>query len=407
MTPPQATRIGPLTLDPASGELIFGDTRRRLEPKTLELLLLLAASPARVFSKEEIFATIWPGVTVGEDTLARTVSKLRKALGDDPKSPRFIETIPKRGYRFVASAETASMKPQAPIRADIRSVLVLFFLLLTVAAAAAYVAMRPVAPDERTARTKQLIARADDFYFQYTPSDTEAAIALYERIVEADPDDARALSGLANALVQRAMRWPLTGSDLRGEITTLGEARSSGRLAEPAARRQIERASMLATEAVRLAPRDAQAHKALGLALSASGDFERALAEYKTALDIDPGAWGVLINVGDVLEITGKSAAAMPFFERAYSAMSKAYASESARVRPWQARLGVGIGDRYRAAGDPVLAEKWYREVLTVAPLDREATIHLASLLTAGGSADEAARLCRDLADRTGGQQLC
>ena len=164
---------------------------------------------------------------------------------------------------------------------------------------------------------------------------------------------------------------------------------------------------MLATEAVRLAPRDAQAHKALGLALSASGDFERALAEYKTALDIDPGAWGVLINVGDVLEITGKSAAAMPFFERAYSAMSKSYASESARVRPWQARLGVGIGDRYGAAGDPILAEKWYREVLTVAPLDREATVRLASLLTAGGSMDEAARLCRDLADRTGGQKVC
>lgn len=116
--------------------------------------------------------TRWPDVTVGEDTLARSVSKLRKALGDDPKAPRFIETIPKRGYRLIA------------------------------------------------------------------------------------------------------------------------------------------------------------------------------LATYETALEIDPEAWGVLINMGDVLEISGRAREAVPFFERAYAAMDKAYKAEPARIRPWQARLGVITAQR-------------------------------------------------------------
>src|SRR3990167_10875077 len=99
-------QIGPWSVDPASGELRKGTVSRRLEPKSLDLLLLLAREPGRVFTREEIFAAVWPGVTVADDTLARAVSKLRKALDDDPKAPRFIETLPKRGYRLIAAPET-------------------------------------------------------------------------------------------------------------------------------------------------------------------------------------------------------------------------------------------------------------------------------------------------------------
>ncbi len=252
-----------------------------------------------------------------------------------------------------------------------------------------------------------MIARADDYYSQYTREDNDAAIALYERIVEPNPDDARALAGLANALVQRAMRWPVNEADTRGSITTLGDAHASGRLKEPDAQRLVERALGLAREAVRLNPQEAASHKALGLAESAAGDFDAALETYKRALAIDADAWGVLINVGDVLEISGKNAEALPHFERAYEAMSKAYVAEAARVRPWQARLGVGIARRHAAAGDPAASERWYRRVLAVAPLDLEATKELAAQLAASGSADEAGRLCQEFAARSGGERAC
>lgn len=401
MPAPENLQVGSWTLDPASGEIERAGIRRRLEPKTLDLLLLLARSPSRVFSREEIFSAVWPDVIVGDDTLARAVSKLRRALGDDPKAPCIIETIPKRGYRLIeASASPATEVVAAPSRSRSPRAAIALVLAVTLTAGGVFTLTpkRPAAPDA----AGQIIARADDFYFQYTREDNEAAIALYERIVETDPDDARALAGLANALVQSAMRWPVDDRDRRGEITTLGQAHASRRLDEPAARRLVDRALGLARDAVRLAPREAASHKALGLAESAAGDFNAALATYETALAIDADAWGVLINVGDVLEIVGKDNEALPYFERAYEAMSKAYVAESARVRPWQARLGVGIARRHAVAGDNAASERWYRRVLAVAPFDRDATMELAAQMKVAGSVKEAERLCRDLAARTG-----
>ena len=203
-------RIGPWMLDPASGELIKGDAQIRLAPKTASLLALLAAKPGEVVAREEIETALWPGVTVGEDSLARLVSKLRKALGDDPKAPRFIETLPKRGYRLVVEAiavadmSAPSLSARTKIALILGTMIVAMFLLLTFGRQ----------QSERTAQAvvaNPLIARADDFYFQYTREDNEAAIALYERVIAATPDDPNALAGLANALVQRSMRWPVSG----------------------------------------------------------------------------------------------------------------------------------------------------------------------------------------------------
>ena len=53
-------------------------------------------------SREALLAEVWPGVVVGDDALTQVVIKLRKALGDAPESPAYIQTIPKRGYRLVA-----------------------------------------------------------------------------------------------------------------------------------------------------------------------------------------------------------------------------------------------------------------------------------------------------------------
>lgn len=396
MTEARTIRIGLWSLDPATGELNQGANRRRLEPKTADLLVLLASSPSRVFSKEEIFAEIWPGVTVAEDTLARAVSKLRKALGDDPKAPRYIETIPKRGYRLIA---TAAM-PETTRRPSLAILVAAGVLICAGLAGAAWLSR---APDAAPGGSQQLISRADDFYFQYTLQDNEAAIALYERIAEAESSNAKALAGLANALVQRAMRWPTSAADTNGEFRSLGEALAAGRLVLPEAQVQVQRALGLAREAVKRAPQDAYSYKALGLVLSADGQLEAALAAYETALAIDPDAWGVLINVGDVLELSGKPGEALPYFERAYASMDAAYDMEPARVRPWQARLGSAIARRKEAAGDRPGAEQWYRKVLATSPLDGEATRELARLV--GG--EEAATLCSGLARATGDSEDC
>jgi DNA-binding winged helix-turn-helix (wHTH) protein/Tol biopolymer transport system component len=73
-----------------------------LEPKVAGTLVALVASHGRLVSKEELLQLVWPGTFVEEGSLARNVSTLRKLFGADPEGGRYIETVPKRGYRFVA-----------------------------------------------------------------------------------------------------------------------------------------------------------------------------------------------------------------------------------------------------------------------------------------------------------------
>lgn len=93
------------TLEPTAHQLRRGGAPVALQPKPFDLLVLLAANPGRLFSKNELFEKVWPGVTVGDEALTQAIKEVRKALGDDAANPRFIETVPKRGYRFVAGLE--------------------------------------------------------------------------------------------------------------------------------------------------------------------------------------------------------------------------------------------------------------------------------------------------------------
>ncbi|MEL6184202.1 MAG: winged helix-turn-helix domain-containing protein, partial [Myxococcota bacterium] len=108
--------VGDWVVDPEDLSLRRGETVRRLEPKVMTLLVRLAESRGEVVRREALFAALWPDVTVGEDTLARVVSKLRRALGDDPKRPVFVETI-----RARVSSPTVTSGHSAAKRASRRT----------------------------------------------------------------------------------------------------------------------------------------------------------------------------------------------------------------------------------------------------------------------------------------------
>ncbi|MBU1394810.1 MAG: winged helix-turn-helix domain-containing protein [Gammaproteobacteria bacterium] len=82
----------------------------------MDVLLLLARRAGEVISREELLATVWSGSVVGDDTLTQAVIKLRKALGDDTRSPSYIETIAKRGYRLIAKVRAG--QGDAPVSAS-------------------------------------------------------------------------------------------------------------------------------------------------------------------------------------------------------------------------------------------------------------------------------------------------
>lgn len=79
---------------------VDGETRA-LEPKSFRLLLFLVEHPGRALTKAEIMAAVWPGTFVSDNSLARAITQVRKALDDDPKAPRYVETVPTVGYRFL------------------------------------------------------------------------------------------------------------------------------------------------------------------------------------------------------------------------------------------------------------------------------------------------------------------
>src|SRR5262245_5084767 len=74
----------------------------QVEPKALKLLLYLIENRNRLIEREEILGEIWNGTHVTENALSREIAKLRRSLGDDSKTPRYIETVRTRGFRFIA-----------------------------------------------------------------------------------------------------------------------------------------------------------------------------------------------------------------------------------------------------------------------------------------------------------------
>jgi TolB-like protein/DNA-binding winged helix-turn-helix (wHTH) protein/Flp pilus assembly protein TadD len=106
-------RFEPFELDLSSGELSKRGRRIRIQPLPSQVLALLLERPGQVVTREELHRNLWTTDTFVdfEAGLNTAIKKLREALGDSPDSPRFIETLPRRGYRFVAAVNQASEGP--------------------------------------------------------------------------------------------------------------------------------------------------------------------------------------------------------------------------------------------------------------------------------------------------------
>jgi DNA-binding winged helix-turn-helix (wHTH) protein len=103
-------RLGEWLVEPELSRISNGSTTTHLRAKVMGLLMTLAGRPGQVFSKQELLDAVWPAVVVADGSLSVTVAELREALGDDSTDPRYIETIPRRGYRMIA--------PVAPLDVD-------------------------------------------------------------------------------------------------------------------------------------------------------------------------------------------------------------------------------------------------------------------------------------------------
>src|SRR5215475_15623127 len=116
MKPERSVAFPPFLLDIVAECLQHDGQQIFLRPKTFALLRYLVEHPGALVTKEELLNAVWPDISVSEGVLTVCMTELRKALGDDAKAPQFIETVHRRGYRFIAPLTTApGVSSQHPV----------------------------------------------------------------------------------------------------------------------------------------------------------------------------------------------------------------------------------------------------------------------------------------------------
>src|SRR6202035_338701 len=108
-------RFGTYEVSLQSSEVRKSGLRIRVQQQPMKLLEILLERPGEVVSREELRSRVWPSESFGDfdQALNIAIGKLRSALGDSAENPRFIETLPKRGYRFIADVSVVDVDTRA------------------------------------------------------------------------------------------------------------------------------------------------------------------------------------------------------------------------------------------------------------------------------------------------------
>src|SRR5262245_18795365 len=210
--------FGPFRLDAGERLLLRDGEVVPLTPKAFDLLLALVEQPGHLLEKDALLKTVWPDSFVEENNLADNISRLRKALGEGDQGRKFIETVPRRGYRFVAEvkelSDAVSLPPRheelaaasLPVRHGVRFplhkrpevLLITFgFLALVLLGLGLYLRFRP------TSRAAvELLEFKGNFYInQWTEAEIRKGLEYYQRAIALDPHSASAYDGLANGWI--------------------------------------------------------------------------------------------------------------------------------------------------------------------------------------------------------------
>lgn len=331
MEPAAPFPFGPFTVRPDLNRLEGPAGAVPLEPRVMEVLVYLFRRQGEVVSKEELVREIWDGRFVSDDVVWRSIGELRRALGDDARPPRLLQTVPKRGYRLLPPAAPEPVRPPSLWRRR----LLAGALGLAGLAAGWYAVDRarataplptPATPEIRDAllQGKYLLQRGTPETLAQSLAPFERAAALAGRAADRR-SEAAAWAGLADArhlLVLQRETAPRTGYPLAeaaarralaldpglGEThATLGSILFRYHWDWPAADRELRRA-------VAAAPGSALVHHDYSWFLVALGRFEEGLAAMRRAQEIDPLSLRANADVGWVLyriRRTGEAIAAM------------------------------------------------------------------------------------------------
>jgi len=282
--------FGPFRLDPYRRRVMRTATGETLPltGRPFEALHYLASRPGILVSKTELFRAVWKGISVEENSLARCISTVRKALGDTPKGQDYIVTEAGRGYRFVAQVKMPGMGADASRDG---------------------LSTNPEA-NQLYVSACSLLSRPGGHTISLALEKLKAACRL-------DPAFALAHAGIANANVLLGvfgLAPPLkVFPDARAAASTavaLCGTLADGylQLGHIASMFELDRTSADAhlRQALRLDERSAMAHHHMALLAMTAGQFDEALAWMRRALELQPLAANIRANIGMILYYAGR-----------------------------------------------------------------------------------------------------
>lgn len=144
--------LGPWLVQPSLGRVSLESRIVQVRPKVMDLLVYMAGSPSTVISKETLLNDVWCKEAISESALTRTITELRSAIGDDADQPRFLETIPKRGYRLIAPVRPVPSQMESPAKRRLVPTLMILIVALLISGSLAVLLFK-VEPSEPTDAT--------------------------------------------------------------------------------------------------------------------------------------------------------------------------------------------------------------------------------------------------------------
>jgi DNA-binding winged helix-turn-helix (wHTH) protein/Tfp pilus assembly protein PilF len=324
--------FGPFRLDADERKLLRDGEPVTIPPKAFDTLVVLVENRGHAVRKDDLIKSVWPDTFVEENNLTQYVSLLRKALGENGGGARYIETVPKWGYRFVgdvrasdaavaeltvhrrtrASVEVREEVHDEPATASRRRAVVLAtsaaVLVVVAAMAYAWAASGPTHSRRMTDndRAYEAYMRGRYLWSRRTTESTRAAIEQFKRAVDEDPNFALAWVGLADAYAIEAA--PLAEPALKRALEiddSIGEAHASLGFYRLFHHWDVPMADQELRLAVRLSPKYATAHQWYALSLAVRGRFDEAKAEMAAAIECDPVSPNMRADMAQICYFAG------------------------------------------------------------------------------------------------------
>lgn len=282
-----------------------------LTAKVFEILLTLVENRGRTLRRDELMEKVWAESFVEEGNLSRNISTLRKVLGDDFHNPRFIITVPKRGYRFERDVreileETEELVVERRTRYNLSisgktvSALSPYFrqlaAALTVVLIGSLLAVvigltKKNAANSAKAEAVDLYERGRELWKNRSAAGLHEATLLLERVVEKDPNFALGYAALADAYAFDTGNWKKAEETAAHAIAldpNLGEPHASLGFVELFWKWNPAEAEQNFKRSVALSPEYATARQWYAIKLAIDGQFNEAIAEINRALELEP-----------------------------------------------------------------------------------------------------------------------